>query len=64
MSESVKQIDNDGTRSWRINGQLHRTGGPAVEWPNGSREWWVRRGCRVQCCGISKLCHMQTQIIT
>jgi hypothetical protein len=22
-------------------GELHRTDGPAVEWPDGTREWWV-----------------------
>ena len=22
-------------------GQLHRVDGPAVEWPDGTREWWV-----------------------
>ena len=21
--------------------QLHRTGGPAIEWDDGTKEWWV-----------------------
>ena len=23
------------------NGELHCTDGPAVEWPDGTQEWWV-----------------------
>ena len=23
------------------NGKLHRVDGPAVEWANGTREWWL-----------------------
>ncbi len=30
----------DGSE-WCINGQLHRMDGPAVEYADGSREWWV-----------------------
>src|SRR6059058_3002005 len=25
----------------RQNGKRHRTDGPAVEWPDGTREWWL-----------------------
>lgn len=25
---------------WRLNGKLHRIGGPAMEWANGSKWWW------------------------
>jgi hypothetical protein len=24
-----------------LNGLKHRTNGPAVEWANGDKEWWV-----------------------
>jgi hypothetical protein len=24
-----------------VNGQRHRTDGPAIEYPNGSKSWWV-----------------------
>lgn len=23
------------------NGKLHRTNGPAIEWANGDKEWWI-----------------------
>jgi hypothetical protein len=32
---------DDGTREWKINGMLHRTDGPAVEYSSGSSEWWL-----------------------
>ena len=35
----------DGTKEWRLDGEqalLHREGGPAVEYADGSMEWWVR----------------------
>jgi len=33
--------DADGTRSWYVNGQLHRLDGPAVEYADGTRVWNV-----------------------
>jgi hypothetical protein len=30
---------SDGTRAWFLNGQLHRTDGPAMELTNGTRKW-------------------------
>ena len=39
-------IDKDGTKWYRNEqGQLHRTDGPAVEWADGSKEWWVNGKC-------------------
>ena len=32
-------IDDDGTKRWYLNGVLHRTDGPAVEYTNGSKKW-------------------------
>jgi hypothetical protein len=29
------------TKHKNENGELHRVDGPAIEWANGSREWWV-----------------------
>ena len=26
---------------WRQHGQIHRVDGPAIEWRNGSVEWWL-----------------------
>jgi hypothetical protein len=34
-------VDEDGTREWYVNGLLHRTDGPAVEWADGDRYWYV-----------------------
>ena len=32
----------DGTKEWHNEkGQLHREDGPAVEWINGDKEWWI-----------------------
>ena len=36
----VRKIGNGSTR-WYLNGQLHREDGPAVEYANGTKEWWV-----------------------
>ena len=34
-------IDDFGTRRYyNAAGELHRVGGPAVEYANGSKEWW------------------------
>jgi len=29
----------NGKKEWRLNGKLHRTDGPAIEWTGGSKEW-------------------------
>jgi hypothetical protein len=39
-SEVLEQPD--GTREWRLNGKLHREGGPAIEFSDGMREWWLK----------------------
>jgi hypothetical protein len=31
----------NGSRSWWVEGKLHRVDGPAMEWANGGREWRV-----------------------
>ena len=30
----------DGTKSWYLNGDLHRKNGPAIEWANGDKYWY------------------------
>ena len=36
------KIDKDGNRKWyNSKGQLHREDGPAIEWSNGIKEWWI-----------------------
>jgi hypothetical protein len=32
----------DGIREWKTNGLLHRENGPAVEKPDGSKEYWLK----------------------
>ena len=35
------EVDMYGTKSWWINGKLHRDNDlPAVEWKNGEKEWY------------------------
>jgi hypothetical protein len=31
----------DGTKVWWLNGEQHRTDGPAVEYVNGGKEWYL-----------------------
>lgn len=40
MEPTVK-VDSDGNKSWWINGQLHRTDGPALEYADGSKFWYL-----------------------
>jgi len=32
---------SDGSKSWYLNGKLHREDGPAVEHADGSKSWWL-----------------------
>ena len=34
-------IDSLGTKRWYKDDKLHRDDGPAIEWPNGSKEWYL-----------------------
>jgi hypothetical protein len=35
-------ITTTGIKVWKLpNGQLHRQDGPAVEYNNGSKSWWL-----------------------
>jgi hypothetical protein len=39
---STMTIDQDGSKIWRNQkGQRHRTLGPAVEWPDGTKVWYL-----------------------
>jgi hypothetical protein len=35
MTEPTLITDAYGDKEWRLDGKLHREGGPAVEWRNG-----------------------------
>jgi hypothetical protein len=39
---STPRTDKYGNREWRNSeGDLHRADGPAIEYTDGGREWWV-----------------------
>jgi NADPH-dependent ferric siderophore reductase len=40
MIEYTVKVHPDRTE-WFLNGKLHREDGPAVEWADGSRSWWL-----------------------
>jgi hypothetical protein len=35
------EIYTNGDKCWYLNGKLHRTDGPAIEWANDSKSWWM-----------------------
>jgi thermostable 8-oxoguanine DNA glycosylase len=39
--EPVLQVNYDGTKCWLLNGELHREDGPAIEYANGYKEWYL-----------------------
>lgn len=41
MIEYTVKVWENGNKGWYLNGQLHRTDGPAFEGADGSKEWWI-----------------------
>lgn len=41
MIEYTVIIDDEGTRSWWLNGKRHREDGPACEYVNGDKAWYL-----------------------
>lgn len=42
IPESTMTVANNGDKVWHnSSGHYHRTDGPAVEYPDGSKEWWI-----------------------
>jgi len=37
----ICEVDTDGAKEWYLNGQRHRTNGPAIEYPDGEKEWYL-----------------------
>lgn len=35
-------VDYYGSKIWKLNGDLHRTDGPAVERNDGYKEYWIQ----------------------
>ena len=50
------QVYNDGSKSWYLNGKLHREDGPAVEWPDGSKYWWLNNTKYTEAEWEAKVC--------
>jgi len=38
-NQSVCEIDEYGTKWWRLNGQLHRENGPSIEYLSGTKTY-------------------------
>jgi len=38
-------VDDDGDKSWHLDGKRHRTDGPAIEYADGSKFWYVDGKC-------------------
>ena len=41
MIEYKVQVQDNGTKEWSIDGNLHREDGPAVERPKCHKQWWI-----------------------
>jgi len=41
INEPICEVDEYGTKFWHLNGNLHRTDGPAVEHANGEKCWYL-----------------------
>ena len=40
--KSILKINKEGNRYWKNEkGKLHRDRGPAIEWNDGSKEWYI-----------------------
>ena len=37
--EPIMEIDDYGNKVWKLNGKIHRDGGPAIEYADGSKGW-------------------------
>ena len=38
---SEYEYDTYGNKVWLEDGLLHRDDGPAIEWADGNKEWWL-----------------------
>ena len=41
MNKPNVKVNASGTKSWLLNGKLHREDGPAIEYANGDKEWYL-----------------------
>jgi hypothetical protein len=40
-NEPTIEIANNGTKRWILNGKLHRVDGPATEYADGEKAWYL-----------------------
>ena len=45
MNKSICKTDTNGDKSWYLNGKLHRTDGPAIEYADGYKAWYFDGKC-------------------
>ena len=41
MTEYKVEVYDDRTEWYNLEGKDHRENGPALEWVNGSKSWWI-----------------------
>ena len=41
LNYDKKEINNNGSVIYYLNGQYHRTDGPAIEYSNGDKYWYI-----------------------
>jgi hypothetical protein len=37
----ICEVDIYGTKKWYLNGKRHREDGPAIEYVDGDKQWWL-----------------------
>jgi thermostable 8-oxoguanine DNA glycosylase len=45
IKKPICKVDANGTKSWYLNGELHREDGPAIEYVNGDKSWYLDGKC-------------------
>jgi hypothetical protein len=40
MIKYTVTVDDEGTKRWIVDGKLHRTDGPAIEYADGEKHWF------------------------
>ena len=40
--EYTIKVYTNGNKYWYLNGRLHREGGPAIEYANGTKKWFYQ----------------------
>ena len=58
------KVSDKGTKSWYLDGKLHRTDGPAIEGAYGTKEWYLDGklhrvdGPAIECADGTKLWYL------